>query len=136
MTAGTRVLVVLGASSAWERGILRGFSSVAHEQGWTLLHYHPSADLDWLVREWSPAAVALGPEWRGPWPAKLRSLASVSVNVDRSAEGVGSVCVDEERIADVALAHLRSSGFQSLTTFRFDDTPFAVARDRRFRQQA
>src|SRR3954463_16362877 len=101
MTAGTRVLVVLGVSSAWERGVLRGFSSVAHEQGWTLLHYHPSADLAWLVREWSPAAVVLGPGWRGPWPPDLRRLASVSVNVDRTAEGVGSVFVDEEQIADV-----------------------------------
>jgi LacI family transcriptional regulator len=60
----------------------------------------------------------------------------VSVNADRTGDGVGSVCLDEERIADTALAHFRSNGFINLATFRFDDAPFAVARDRRFRQQA
>jgi LacI family transcriptional regulator len=136
MTAGARVLVVLGTSAAWERGVLKGFSSVANERGWTLLHYHPSADLAWLVRQWRPAAVVMGPAWQGPWPPSLRALTSVSVNADRSPDGVGSVCVDEERIADVALEHLRSNGFDNLATFRFDDAPFAVVRDRRFRQQA
>jgi LacI family transcriptional regulator len=136
MTAGARVLIVLGTSAAWSRGILRGFSSAAHEQGWILLHYHPHINLDWLVREWNPEAVVLGPEWTGAWPAALRSRTSVSVNADRSAEGVGSVCLDEERIADVALEHLRSTGLTNLATFRFDDSAFAVARDRRFRRQA
>jgi hypothetical protein len=28
-----RVLVVLGTFAAWSRGILRGFTSVAHERG-------------------------------------------------------------------------------------------------------
>src|SRR5262249_14859569 len=32
--------------------------------------------------------------------------------------------------------HLRSNGFGNVATFRFDQSPFAVARDRRFRQQA
>src|SRR5215831_12267889 len=136
MAAGARVLLVLGTSSAWSRGILRGFSAAAHQQGWMLLHYHPSTDLDWLVREWNPQAVVLGPEWTGAWPAALRARTSVSVNADRVADGVGSVCLDEERIADVALEHLRATGLTTFATFRFDESPFAVARDRRFRQQA
>ena len=55
-----RVLVVLGTEAAWSRGTLRGFMAAARERGWTLLHHHPSADLDWLLREWSPAAAVVG----------------------------------------------------------------------------
>jgi LacI family transcriptional regulator len=115
---------------------LRGFSTVSHEQGWTLLHYTPNVSLDWLVGEWDPAAVVLGPEWSERWPAGLRARIGVSVNADRSAEGVASVCLDEDRIAEVALEHFVANGLTSVATFRFDEAPFAVARDRRFRRQA
>ena len=40
-----RVPIILDASTGWSRGILRGFAVVAHERGWTLLHYHPTANL-------------------------------------------------------------------------------------------
>jgi LacI family transcriptional regulator len=133
---GPRVLIVLGPSGAWSRGILRGFSGVAHEQGWNLLHYHPSADLDWLARAWAPAATVLGPEVHGAWPAALRSSIAVSVNADRTAEGVASVYLDEEQIATVALEHMRSKGLRQLTTFRFDESPFAVSRESAFRNGA
>src|SRR5215471_15533804 len=119
----TRVLVFLDATAGWSRGIMRGFAAVAHEQNWILLHYHTFVELDWLLSEWDPAAAVLGPEWRSPWPASLRSRVSVSVNADRSAEGIGSVCVDEEGIADAALDHLLANGFSNLTTFRFDASP-------------
>jgi LacI family transcriptional regulator len=134
--AGPRVLIVLGPSGAWSRGILRGFSAVAHEHGWNLLHYHPNADLDWLVRAWAPAAAVLGPEVRGAWPAALRSGIAVSVNADRAAEGVASVYLDEEQIATVALEHMLAKGLRQLTTFRFDESPFAVARESAFRKSA
>ncbi|HZU83913.1 MAG TPA: substrate-binding domain-containing protein, partial [Polyangiaceae bacterium] len=133
---GPRVLIVLGASGAWSRGILRGFSAVAHEQGWNLLQYHPNVDLDWLARTWTPAATVLGPDVGASWPAVLRGGIAVSVNTDRSGEGVASVCLDEERIATVALEHMLAKGLRALTTFRFDESPFAVARERAFSRAA
>lgn len=133
---GPRVLIVLGPSGAWSRGILRGFSAVAHEHGWNLLHYHPTADLEWLARVWGPAATVLGPEVAGAWPSALCSGIAVSVNADRSTEGVASVCLNEERIATVALEHLRAKGLRQMTTFRFDQSPFAVARERAFLKAA
>jgi LacI family transcriptional regulator len=130
------VLIVLGASAGWSRGILRGFSAVAHEEDWTLLHYHPNTDIDWLMRAWKPAATVLSPDARGAWPTSLRFTIGVSVNADRTAEGVASVCLDEEQIAKVALEHLRSKNLTNLTTFRFDESPFAVSREDAFRASA
>jgi LacI family transcriptional regulator len=130
------VLIVLGPFGAWSRGILRGFSAVAHEQGWNLLHYYPGADLDWLARMWKPAATVLGPDVPGSWPAALRSGIPASVNADRTAEGVASVCLDEKAIAKVALEHLLSKGLTDLTTFRFDESLFAVARELAFHEAA
>jgi hypothetical protein len=57
-----RVLVVLTTDAAWSRGILRGFVTTGHERGWTLLHYHPPADPEWLKGEWTPDAAVVGPE--------------------------------------------------------------------------
>lgn len=130
------MLVVLGTSGAWSRGILRGFSGVAQEQGWNLLHYHPSADLGWLARTWAPDAAVLGPEIPGGWPDALRGGVAVSVNADRSADDVASVCVNEEAIAGLALEHMLAMGLREVTTFRFDESPFAVARDRAFSRMA
>jgi LacI family transcriptional regulator len=131
-----RILLVLDTWSGWSRGVLRGFAGVAHERGWTVLHYHSTADLDWLAAEWPPAAAVIGPDPRGPWPATLRSAAAVSVNADRSTEGVASVCPDEKEIAERALEHLLAAGLRDLTTFRFDASPFAVARDLHFQRAA
>jgi len=131
-----RVLVMLGTDMAWSRGILRGFMAAAHEQSWTLLHYHPSADLHWLVNEWRPAAVVIG---SGFDPAALADLARaslVSVTVDRSADGIASVCLDEEAIAALALEHLAATRLRAVATFRYDESPFAVARERAFAEQA
>ena len=58
---GPRVLVVLDTAAAWSRGILRGFADVAHANGWTLLHYHPESKLEWLLKEFSPAVLVVGP---------------------------------------------------------------------------
>jgi LacI family transcriptional regulator len=129
-----RVLIVLDTFAAWSRGVLRGFTAVANEHGWMLLHYHPNVNLDWLVHEWPPAAAVLGPSSGGSWTAWLGCCPSVSVNADRSAEGIASVCLDEDQIAELALAHLLAKGLKNYTTFRFNDAPFAVARERRFRQ--
>src|SRR4051812_50132010 len=110
MTAGARVLVVLGTSAAWERGVLKGFSSVANERGWTLLHYHPSADLAWLVRQWRPAAGGMGPAWQGAWPPSLRALTRGSGDAGRSPDGVGAGCGGEERVAGGGRGDPRADG--------------------------
>lgn len=132
-----RVLLMLDASAAWSRGILRGFSAVAHEQGWNLLHYQPArTSLEWLARVWRPAAVVLGPEVGDAWPSSLRGGIVISVNADRTADGVASICLNESRIATEAMEHLRSTGLTHLTTFRYDESPFAIERERAFRRAA
>ncbi|HWA76802.1 MAG TPA: substrate-binding domain-containing protein [Polyangiaceae bacterium] len=131
-----RVLVVLGTDAGWSRGILTGFMAAAREQDWSLLHYHPSSDLNWLCEEWAPAAAVVGPEFDGRELERLASAALVSVTVDRSAQGIASVCLDEERIAGLACEHLLERGFRHVTTFRYDESPFSVTRERAFIAQA
>lgn len=131
-----RVLVVLNTNAGWSRGILRGFMASAHERDWTLLHYHPDADLTWLAEEWKPAAAVIGPELDARAIAKLSPAALVSVTVDRSAQGIASVCIDEDAVAGLAAEHLLATGLKHLSTFRFDESPFAVARERAFLARA
>jgi LacI family transcriptional regulator len=131
---GPRVLIVLNAATAWSRGVLRGFTDVARKQGWTLLHYHPTADLRWLVKVWRPVVVALQASLFRDAADALRSCTVVSVNDDSSAEGIASVCLDETAIARLAACHLLAKGLTDLTTFRFNDGGFAVARERGFEQ--
>jgi LacI family transcriptional regulator len=130
------VLVVLGTVAAWSRGILRGFMAAAHERDWRLLHYDPPSSLDWLVEQWAPAAAVIGPELGPEAIARFAPAVLVSVTVDRSADGIASVCLDEESIAALALEHLLAKGLRHVTNFRFDESPFAVARERAFVEQA
>jgi LacI family transcriptional regulator len=127
-----RVLVVLDTNAAWSRGILRGFMAEANQRGWTLLHYHPNSSLSWLAAEWTPAVTVIGPALDSEAVARLAPASLVSVTVDRSHAGIASVCPDEHAIAALALAHLLSTGLRDVTTFRFDESPFAVARERAF----
>lgn len=131
-----RVLIVIDTSAAWSRGILRGFARIAHEHGWIVLHYLPGADLKGLASQWPLNAAVLGPSVSEPWPFVGRRIVSVSVNADRSAQGVASVCLDEARIAHLALAHLLARGCKSVTTFRFNSAPFAVLREKYFLEAA
>jgi LacI family transcriptional regulator len=131
-----RILILLDTSAAWSRGVLKGFAGFAHEADWTLLHYHPSADFEWLAREWKPAAVILPPGCHRELPRAARHLPMVTVNADRSPEGMASVLPDEERVADIAAAHLIDKGLRHVTSFRFTDDPFAVTRERRFFEKA
>ncbi len=125
-----RVLVVLGTADVWSRGILRGFTAVARESGWGLLHYHPSADLAWLAREWDPSIAVLGPDAAGVVP-HLR-CPMISVNADRVREQAACVLPDEQRIGELALRHFVARGLEHVTTFRFDQSAFAIARERAF----
>jgi len=131
-----RVLVVLATEAACMRGILRGFMAVAHERDWTLLYYPPGLNLDWVAGTWTPDAVVFGPELESKMITRLAPAAMVSVTVDRSATGIASVCPDEEGIAALALDHLLTRGFRHLSTFRYDESPFAVARERAFIERA
>jgi LacI family transcriptional regulator len=131
-----RVLVLLDIRGAWSRGILRGFMAAAQERNWTLLHYHPSTDLGWLVREWAPVAAVVGPELGLGDIATLAPAVVASVTVDRSAHDIASVCIDEEAVATMALEHLLGTGVRQLTTFRFDESPFAIAREHAFVSRA
>jgi LacI family transcriptional regulator len=131
-----RVLVVLGTDAAWSRGVLTGFMAAAHERDWSLLHYHPSSNLNWLVEEWSPAAAVIGAELDRSAIERLAPAALVSVPGDRTKDGIASVCLDEEGIAALAAEHLLSQGLRRVTTFRYDESPFAVSRERAFITQA
>jgi LacI family transcriptional regulator len=126
------VLILLNASSAWSRGVLRGFTAAARQKGWTLLHYHALVDLNWLVQVWKPTVVVLQWSLYRDAARALESCAVIAVNEDSSADGVASVCVDETAIAQLAAKHLMDKGLRELTTFRFNDGKFAVARERAF----
>ncbi len=130
------MLVVLNTDAAWSRGILRGFMASAHERDWTLLHYHSLTDLSWLAQEFEPAAAVIGPEVRSESLAELGTASLVSVTFDRSAERIASVCLDEAAIAGLALEHLLSTGLRQVSTFRYGDAPFAVAREQAFAARA
>jgi LacI family transcriptional regulator len=131
-TRTPHVLVILETGGGWSRGILRGFMAAAHERGWVLLHYHPSSDLNWLMRIWSPTVVVLGPVAPSKSLVQLAPATLVSVTVDRSADGIASVCIEEDTIAELALQHLLATGLRQMSTFRFDESPFAIARERAF----
>jgi LacI family transcriptional regulator len=126
------VLLSLNASAAWSRGVLRGFTQVARQQGWTLLHYHPMSDLRWLVRVWKPRVVVLQRSSLEVDVCGALGCPVISVNDDASSHGIASVCLDERQIAELAARHLLERGLRDLTTFRFNDGPFAVARERGF----
>lgn len=129
-----RVLVVLDSTAAWSRGTLRGFSRVAHEQGWSLFHYRQAANIGLLAAEIAPAAAVLGPTFSQPWPPQLRSCVTVAVNADRRAEGIVSVELDGAKTAELAVSHLLARGFHNLTTFRFGT--WGAQRERHFREVA
>jgi LacI family transcriptional regulator len=106
--------------------------AAANEQRWTLLHYTPGTDLEWLASEWAPSVAVIGPELDARAAAAFAPATLVSVTVDRSADGIASVCLDEDGIAKLALEHLTATGLRHVTTFRYDESAFAVARESSF----
>jgi len=131
-----RVLVALTTTGAWSRGILRGFMAVGHEHDWSLLHYHPATNLARVIHEWRPAAALIGPELASRSLDEFGAARVVSVTVDLSAAGIPSVCVDEDAVAALALDHLLATGIRNVSTFRFDDLPFSIAREHAFVERA
>ena len=112
-----RVLILLDTASAWSRGVLRGFAARAHQQGWSVLHYHPGVDVEWLVAKLEPQAAVCGPSMGSTWPKPLEHCVSVAVNHDLSDQGVASVCVDEAAIGQMAMKHLSSLGLKDFGHF-------------------
>jgi LacI family transcriptional regulator len=130
-----RVLLVLHTDSAWSRGVLRGFMRQAHPHGWEVLHYHPHSELPWLLEEHTPDVVVVGATGAA-WPKELKERAAIVVNEDRSAEGIASVCLDEQRISTLAFEHLAARGLRHVTSFRFGEWQFGRVRDGAFRDAA
>ena len=110
--------------------------SAAHERGWTLLHYSPLVDLNWVADEWAPDVAVIGPGVDAAALVQFASSSIVSVTVDRSADRIASVCLDEEGIGAIALRHLLSTGLRNVSTCRYNAAPFAVARERAFVDRA
>jgi LacI family transcriptional regulator len=130
------VLIALDTSAAWSRGIVEGFVRCAREHGWSMLYYPSDADLPRLMTQWRPRAAVLGPAFAGPWPRDTRTCLLVSVNADHCQRGIASVCIDEQKVAELALTHLRDRGFRAVTVFRFGGYPFAALRERHFAEAA
>ena len=131
-----RVLVALDTNTAWSRGTLRGFMEPAHERGWAVLHYDADTDLSWLVDEWQPAAIVIGPSVEAAPASALRTSKIVSVLADRSSVGIPSVCLDEQAIGAHAAEHLLATGLKTVSTFRLDAVSFALAREQAFVERA
>jgi len=131
-TSSPRVLILLKTEAAFARGVLRSFVSAAHEHGWTPLHYHPDENVGWLVNEWAPAAVIVGPALSRQELATFARVPLVSVAFDRSADGVASVCLDEAAIGRLALEHLLATGLRRFSCFRLSNSPYLIERERAF----
>jgi LacI family transcriptional regulator len=131
-----RVLVALDTNTAWSRGTLRGFMELAHERGWTVLHYDADTDLNWLVHEWKPSIVVVGPGFESRGVSGLGATEIVSVIADRSSFGIASVCLDDQAIAGHAAEHLLATGLKTVSTFRLDESAFALAREHAFSERA
>lgn len=127
-----RVVVVLRTESAWSRGILSGFMSAAHERGWTLLYCNVPSDLRPMADALQPIAAVVTDNFDAPVFGELAAAPFVSVTVDRSAQGIASVCLDEASIAKLALEHLQATGIRDVSVFRYDESIFAKARDEAF----
>jgi len=130
--AAPRVLIVLPTDSAWARGILTGFMAAAHERGWTLLFYNTASDLRLFAVGLLPVAAVVATAFDAPEFAEFGPAVSVSVTVDRTSDNIASVCLDEDVIGRLACEHLRATGIRDVATFRFDESAFAIARDRAF----
>jgi LacI family transcriptional regulator len=136
LSRAPRVLVVLDTMSAWSRGTLRGFMELAHSNAWTVLHYRPDDDLSCLMEQWRPAVAVIGPELDERAIAALAPAALISVNCDRSAAGISSICLDDAAIARLAAEHLVGTGLKHVSTVRFDESSFAVTRGQEFEARA
>jgi LacI family transcriptional regulator len=129
----TRVLVMMDAVEGWARRLLRGVNEIALERGWMLLLYSPHRDFRWVLREWSPSAVIVGPNQLLPLPPELSGRLVVGANADLSSERLPWVGVDD--VDDLAADHLLSKGLQQFATFSFEPGGWAGRRLARFKER-
>jgi LacI family transcriptional regulator len=134
--AAPRVLVILGTGPGWSRGILVGFMAVAHERGWTLLHYNDTSYLNWFADALGPIAAVVAAEFDAPAFSKVQDAPFICVTADKTHKKIASVCLDEAAIGRLAYEHLRNTGVRNVSTFRYDESPFAVAREVAFVEAA
>ncbi len=128
----SRVLILLDAGTAWSRGVLRGFSEVAKSRSVSLLHYHPTANLTWLVEVWRPSITVLQPSLYADVRNVIGMTRLVAVNDHGAFDGMPRVCPDEAAIGRMAAAHLVGKRLEHYAVFRFNDGAFAIERERAF----
>jgi LacI family transcriptional regulator len=131
-----RVLVVLDTSNAWSRGVLRGFTEAARSEAWTLLHYVPPANLEWLFGIYRPTAVVVQKWVYREFADALSKCSVVVVNDDAADAGIPCVCLDEQAMGKMAAEHLLAKGLRDVTVFRFNDGAFAAQREAGFIEAA
>jgi len=131
----TRVRVMMDAAEGWVRRLLRGVNEIALERGWLLLLYSPRSNFRWLLREWAPSAVIVGPNQSLPLPAELSGRLVVGANADLSSERLPWVGVDDRGVAELAADHLLSKGLQHFATFSFEAGGWAGERRTRFKER-
>jgi LacI family transcriptional regulator len=126
------ILVLLNTNAAWARGIVRGLNDAASERGWSLVVHDPLDDVERLIATWAPAAILVGSD-PPVWALSERDRGKVvSLGVDRSADRIASVCVDERTVGQLAAEHLLATGLRNVAVFRRNDQEFALARERAF----
>ncbi len=131
-----RVLVILGTGALWSRGILVGFMAAAHERGWTLLHYDNPSYLHWLAGALAPIAAVVASDFDAPEFKSLPHTPFICVTADKTDDEIASVCLDEAAIGKLAYEHLRNTGVRNVSTFRYDESRFAIAREHAFIEAA
>ena len=119
----------------WARRLLRGVNEIALERGWLLLVYSPRRDFRWLLREWAPSAVIVGPNQPLPLPAELSGQLVIGANADLSSEHLPWIGVDDRGVAELAAEHLLSKGLQHFATFNYQADGWAGRRRARFRER-
>lgn len=126
------MLAILNLGTGCSRGVLQGFMNTAHAQRWAVLHFPPPVDIAALVQKFAPSAILIGPDSGQVAVISGSRIPIVSVALDLSAQGLPSVCPDEERIGVLGVEHLLATGLRQVSTFRLDGSPFGVARERAF----
>jgi LacI family transcriptional regulator len=127
--------VVIDPVVGWARRLLRGVNEIALERGWLLLLYSPRRDFRWLLREWAPSAVIVGPHQSLPLPAELSGRLVVGANADLSTERLPWVGVDDRRVGELAADHLLSKGLQHFASFSFEAGGWAGRRLESFKER-
>lgn len=127
-----RVLVAAG-DAFWHRSIMRGFSAVALERGWTVVRYPSEENLEWFIREWQAAAVVLAHPpaslgWKG-----TATVATLALNWLPEDPAMPALGIHDPHAGELAAEHLLGRGFRQFSSLLYAGGTFAVERVSRFR---